>query len=1000
MTARAATSSIFHTPTKRVFSIDPGRPFLTDLASTLMADLAHDDPLALARATIFLPTRRSARALVEAFQDVAEANGQNAILLPAIKTLGDIDEDTLGGFTGTPDQDVTLPPSISPTQRLLTLATLVAAKERAFAGYANWASAVAAGRELGKLLDSFYTEEVDFDRLEKLVPEDYAAHWGQSIDFLKIITEQWPAHLAAINRTDPAYRRARLIDAQISHWRQHPPTGPTIIAGTTASAPAVARLVEFVSTLAEGAVILPGLDRALANSDAWNKIDAPHPQAGLKKLITGLGLTPNDVSSWPGSVNDGGRGHLISLALRPADATDDWRALVSELAENGPALSTATNGLSFIEAPDEDAEASSIAMIFRQCLDDPEKTAMLVTPDRNLGRRVALKLRRWDISVDDSGGIPFANSRIGTFLRLVAQWLNAPTNAVALIEMAQHPLACFNLSKADAYRAVDHLNKNLRGAVLPPTLDAALSDASLNKASGATTLLTTLSSAHAGWTDKKTGLANAILAHMRAAEIISAQQGTENIIWRGTDGREAADHLQSLIDACEDFQINPGDEYHHVFSELISSITVRHSGGSHPRLSILGPLEARMQTADIVVLGGLNEGVWPSDAGSDPFLSRPMRDALELPSPENKIGLAAHDFAQLIACPEVYLTRSRKVAGSPSTSSRWIIRLKNILSGADVFSRVDKSDQFGSWRVSIDEPATLIKIRPPAPRPPAAARPRSLYVTRVEKLMRDPYAIWARDILKLYKLDPLSPEFGPASLGKLLHKVFEDFVRTYPTTSPSNGEEILHALVQKYGLQAGFDDIQQAFWQHSLAETFTWFVTFHQHALEQGVPIILEEKGSVLLAGTPFGFTLKARVDRIDLLKDNTLSIVDYKSTTLPSLAQGKVFSPQLGLTGLIAQQNGFASLENSKQPLRVNELSYIRTLRRSTTDKNHRTISGADVQLAIDDARDRLIKLVSHYQDANTPFLSQPRPEFKDEYGDYDQLARRREWLTEDGSE
>jgi len=423
MTTPAPDRSIFSPKGKRVYSIDPGRPFLDDLAQTLSKELTLKDPLSLARATIYLPTRRSARALVNSFQKVAEKNGSRAVLLPAIKTLGDIEEDSLTGFKGTAEKELSLAPAISSMQRLLTLASLVAAKERAFSGFENWAAAVSAGRELGKLLDSFYAEEIDFSALNTLVPEDFAAHWGQSVEFLKIISEQWPTYLKVIDKLDPAKRRSILIDGQIEHWQEKTPHDPIIVAGTTASAPAVARLVDCVSQLPRGVVILPGIDQDLAQSTAWEMIDAPHPQAGLKKLIQFLDLAPHEILPWPESGHSLARTRLTSLALRPAEATDDWRDLVEAFTHDASLLNDALHGLSLIETPDDDSEASAIATIFRLALENPAQTAMLVTPDRNLGRRVALKLRRWNISVDDSGGIPLANSRTGTFLRLVAQWL-------------------------------------------------------------------------------------------------------------------------------------------------------------------------------------------------------------------------------------------------------------------------------------------------------------------------------------------------------------------------------------------------------------------------------------------------------------------------------------------------------------------------------------------------------------------------------------------------
>jgi len=999
MTTPAPDRSIFSPKGKRVYSIDPGRPFLDDLAQTLSKELTLKDPLSLARATIYLPTRRSARALVNSFQKVAEKNGSRAVLLPAIKTLGDIEEDSLTGFKGTAEKELSLAPAISSMQRLLTLASLVAAKERAFSGFENWAAAVSAGRELGKLLDSFYAEEIDFSALNTLVPEDFAAHWGQSVEFLKIISEQWPTYLKVIDKLDPAKRRSILIDGQIEHWQEKTPHDPIIVAGTTASAPAVARLVDCVSQLPRGVVILPGIDQDLAQSTTWEMIDAPHPQAGLKKLIQFLDLAPHEILPWPESGHSLARTRLTSLALRPAEATDDWRDLVAAFTHDASLLNDALHGLSLIETPDDDSEASAIATIFRLALENPAQTAMLVTPDRNLGRRVALKLRRWNISVDDSGGIPLANSRTGTFLRLVAQWLYKSTDPTALIEMAQHPLANFDLPKHEAHEAIDALNKDLRGRFLPESLDSWFTETSSTLSPEALKIAPPLLKAISCWKGRGTSLSKILATHLRVAEIIAESKTQTDGLWRGSDGREAADQLQNLVSATQEFDINPADDYHRIFAELINDITVRHGAGSHPRLSILGPLEARMQSADIVILGSLNEGIWPSDAGSDPFLSRPMREKLGLPLPENKIGLAAHDFAQLSASKTVYLTRPKKTGGSPSNPSRWIVRLKNILNGTNSLDSIDESAKLKHWRLANDEPKTLIKISAPAPCPPESARPTKLYVTRIEKLMRDPYSIWARDILKLYKLDELSPTFGPANLGIILHSIFEDFVQVHTKTMPPDAVGIFQSLLAKHGPKAGFDNVQQAFWRKSLDQTFAWFIDFHQQALSDGKPIALEESGTLEIQGPPLGFTLNARVDRIDRLNNGALAIIDYKSRSIPSLAQTKTFSPQLALTGLIARAGGFEPINDMSVPINIDRLAYVRTLRRGIRG-NQSQLDGENATEAIRDAQERLSQLISHFQTANVPFHSQPRPQFKDEFGDFDQLARRREWLSEDNDE
>ena len=1005
MTENAPTDSIpaggiFGTPTPRLFSIDAGRPFLADLAETILDEHQGCDPIALTRVTVFLPTRRSARVLADAFQRVSANRGQSALLLPSIKTLGDIDEDSIGNFSTQTAHSLNLPETISSTDRLLSLATLVAVKEKAFAGRENWAAAVVAARELGKLLDSSHTEEIDLSKLSSLAPETHAEHWAKSVEFLHIISDHWPQYLKTIDKMEAPTRRARLIDEQIAAWEQTTPTDPVILAGTTASAPAVRRLAASIALLPKGIVILPGLDKELAAQSAWEQIDEPHPQAGLKRFIEKLDLAPDDIRSWPGSGKPSPRNRLASLTLWPAEATHEWRNLVAE--QFNDTGQTALKGLSLIETDDEDAEAFAISAIFRETLETPGKTATLITPDRNLSRRVSLKLRRWGVIIDDSAGMPLANSPIGGFLRLVASWLQQPNDGIALMALCQHPLTGTELSRAEKLAAVDELNIALRGRHICDDLEHLLSQQPAERVTNALKLIPVLKNVLSIWGKKEEGLEHCLEAHLNVAERLAKNDQGETLLWQSGHGEDAADALKDLIDVSRGYGIEPGDDYARIFAELVQGITVRQRSGSHPRLSILGPLEARMQTADIVVLGGLNEGSWPSDAGSDPFLSRPMRTELGLPLPESRIGLAAHDFAQLFASKTVYLTRSKRQGGSPSTPSRWLVRLKNILKGAGQLETIEASAQYKAWHKAIDLPSTFTRITPPAPRPPVAARPTNFYVTHIEKLMRDPYSIWARNIMKFYKLDALSPDFGPAARGQLLHLVFERFSAAHPSSLPFDGAAIMMNDLIELGRFQGLDAAMLALWHPQFRDAINWFLRFHENLISLGKPIVLEGKGEWTIETQTRSYTLNARADRIDQLHNGSVALIDYKSGSVPSKRVSQTFSPQLALTGMIARHGGFPELTDLSKPVAISSFDYIRILRRDERKKSdcQSGMAGDDAEDAIDEAERRLRELIAHYENPETVYLSQPRPQFKDNYGDYDQLARRREWCVEEENE
>lgn len=983
----APFTDVFAAPAPRVYSIDAGRPFLADLARGLRASMPAD-PLALADAEILLPTRRAARALVDAF--IAAAPGGRASLLPRIRPIGDADEDEIALDAVVSEDDLDLPPAVSPLERRLVLARMVAAADRAFAGQENWPAAIAAAQELAGLLDSFYTEEIDFARLEDLVPAEHADHWARSLKFLEIVVRAWPDWLAARGAMDPAARRARLIRRQAERLARLKPDRPIIIAGTTGSAPAVAALMGVVAGLPRGAVVLPGLDRTLAGDDkAWKAIDDPHPQAGLKALVEKLAVAPAAVRPWPGSAiqpADGPpRARLLSLALRPAEATDDWRELVAKEAAADPGLARATAGLSLIEAADEEAEAAAAALIFRETLETPGRTAMLVTPDRHLARRVAARMRRWGVAVDDSAGVPFANSPCGTYLRLAADWLAAPSDPHATLALARHPRAGFGLDDAARRRAVRALDLGLRGLAPGPGVAGLrvklAQDA--RRAQAAAPLLDALENAADGWPDRqKAPFTDFLLAHLAAAEALaaSADEPGGQRLWRGEDGEAGAALLAELRESAEVLDEIAADDYAAAFSQILAGASVRRRAPAHPRLSILGPLEARLQSADVVILGGLNEGVWPGEAESDPFLSRPMRRALGLPSPERRIGLSAHDFAQLAAAPEVALARAARAGGAPAKPSRWIVRLKNILAGAGALDAVDRSARYAAWARALDDAGPARPVSPPAPRPPLAARPRALSVTRIETWLRDPYAIYARCVLGLRKLDPLGEAFGVRHLGLLLHKTFEDHARGRDSRSIS---DIFAAHAPAYG----YGPVEAALWGPLVADSLDWFARFHAERLAEGAPAALEADGETTIASVGGPFVLRARADRIDLLKSGDAFLYDYKSS-LPTTRQMRLFRMQLPLTALIVEAGGFPELGART----VAGFLYLKTVDRKGAGET-RGAQGADAADIVRAAEEGLRRWIAAYDDPNTPYLSQPRPEFVDDYGDYDHLARRREW-------
>ncbi len=990
-----AQENIFTHPGPRLYSIPSGRPFLHDLAVGITRSV-QDSGFTLPETTIYLPTRRAMRALNNAFLEVSDAH---AILTPRIRALGDIDEDEFVLFNGTAEDEASLLPAISSDQRRLSLARIIAEREKAyFDGQRRWAGAIAAADELGKLLDSLYTEEVSLERLAAIVPEGLAQHWRDSLEFLSIITSEWPSILAAQELMDPAARRVALIDLQSARWVQQPPQHPVIIAGTTGSTPAVARMMRVVSNLPAGAVVLPGLDLA-APAEVWDSIDEPHPQSGLKALLASLETSIEHVRCWPGPAETGenSRADLISVALRPADASDGWKDWAAEAKAAKGYIPNAIDGLWLVEASDEEREATIIALKLRETIETSGRTAMLVTPDRDLSRRVALKMQRWNINVDDSAGTPFANTRCGVFLRLVALWLADVSDPVRLMALLDHPLFGGGLSTASLRRARKSMDHALRG--LRPAKGIAGLKRKLEKdqplAGSPADLVAALESAAALWPHDDEGFEARHRAHLRAAEMLCATNELPGDIrlWSGDDGEAGAGLLAQLGDVLSLIVRDAPAEYPDIFTRLIAGGIVRRRVPAHPRISILGPLEARLQCADVVILAGLNESVWPRDAAIDPFLSRPMRRELGLPSPERRIGLAAHDFAQMASAGEVFLTRSTRAVGKPTKPSRWIVRLRNILEGADALRRVDVTTRWDGLASALDEPASAAPIAAPSPKPPVEARPKRLSVTQVETLLRDPYAIYARRILRLEAMDALGEAFGPRDAGNLFHKVLESMAREQ-IEGTRVGPQRLMALFDDYAGEYGLDETHMRFRRRQVEDAFARVADWFDARVKLGEPAIIEGKGVWCFDVDGAEFTLSAQADRIDVLGSGGVYIIDYKTGALPSLKQQSTFSPQLPLTGLIAENGGFEDLGEKS----VAGFEFFRVFGGSQKETKIVRQDGADAAELIRDAGDGLRAILRHFADPATDYPSQPRAEYANRFGAFDHLARRRERQAQGG--
>ena len=970
----------------RWFSIPAHRPFVEDLARGLLTALAPLGPEALPQATVLTPTRRGARALADAFLAVS---GGRALLLPQIRPLGDLDAGEPPFEPG--DLALSLEPAVSSRRRRFELARLVVEHAPLLDFSPGAGQALEMARALADFLDSCQIEEVETaGRLDGLAEGDLARHWQVSARFLNAILTAWPARLTELGLIDVSARRVKLLRALAEQWTLSPPTGVLVAAGSTGTAPATADLLIAIAKAPQGAVVLPGLDDGLAD-DAWAQVGEQHPQGAMRRLLDRAGISRAEVRPWLPEADSQGRWRrrLINEALRPAESTADWLAQIARLRAEAPALDPIVEGLkglSLVTARSEDEAASACALLLREALETPGLTAALVTPDQALARRVSAHLMRWGVVADSSAGAPLAAAPVAVLAQHLAALVIDPLDPVRLLAVAKHPLVAVDPEAARRLEA-----KGLRGAA-PPSAEAL--GERLKDKPDAQALLQRLLDATAQAASPYLGRdavappCDAARALTQALEVLAAPDA----LWAGSAGESLSSLLASLITEGQALPPATRRGFGDLLDRLIGEETLRTGGATHPRLRILGAIEARLVRADRLILAGLEEGVWPQGAPIDPFLSRPMRAQLQLPPPERRIGLTAHDFAQAASAPDVILVHSERRAGAPAVESRWLWRLKTLARGAGL-TLTERPDVL-AWARDLDAAGPYAPIARPAPVPPVEDRPRKLAVTRVEALTRDPYAVWARDILKLYPLDRPDAPVEARARGTAIHAAFEAFSNDHPGPVPAKAAEIFAGLYLDELVKAGMPPAALARERALAREAAQWVAQLETRRRAGAEAIVVEAAGSLTFSVNGKPFTVTAKADRIEPTADGLAHILDYKTGAAPTQKQVNTgFSPQLTLTAAILRGGGFPAV-GKREP---GELTYLRvTGRKPAGVEEVRATAGDASREAAIKALDGLHDLIARYDNPSQAYLSRTAPQFvHDHVGDYGHLARVFEWST-----
>ncbi len=1007
-----------------VFNIPASANFLVELARAILRggfpapDTPAPGPEDLARWTILVPTRRAARALQQIFLDNA---GRKAVLLPRIRPIGDIDEDILDIYEPVAAADeAAIDPAISSLAREFLLVRLIEewagstpSERLAQEIAASPIQALNLARSLAKLIDDFESRNLEFDLASTVYDIEIAQHREAIIGFLQIVTRTYPQWLHREGFIGAVKRRSLLITREAERLQANPPGHPFIAAGSTGSVAATAQLLNVIARLDQGTVVLPGLDRFM-DEQSWetlgeesNAQGPAHPQYGMRQLLKSMGLLPAHVELLPGLVRRAeaeDRDWLASEVMRPAATADRWYRTI---ATNRHRIGNGLTGVEPMEAANPREEAAQIALRIRGELELPDRTVALVTPDRELALRVKGELSRWAIAADDSAGTSLTRTLEGSLFYLFLDLAGRPQNPVSWASLIHHPLTNFGGEAESARWAAahfdlvflrhgqwqgnlaqlvsgfDHIKDRTEGdRFAHPSIRRMTEDdwAALRRyAANLAHILTPLVRQTADNAATNLDIVTTFIVDVFEQCVSPADP------WKSAAGESLSSCLIAILQEGHYFPETTFRRACLTLSDLIARPRVRTPMLGGARFAILGLLEARLIRADLMIVAGLNETVWPEQPDTGPWLNRPMRHKLGLESPEREIGLVAHDFIQAFGSPNVVLSWSKRRGDAPATPSRWLLRLDMLRKAAGMEDI--KLNSWHAWSRELDQVDVSKPVKRPAPRP--KARLAGISISQVEKLYRDPYAIYAAHLLDLKPLEGFASRAEASERGTLVHDALAQFIAAYPGALPADAEARLIEMGRGVFGERLVDPDIRAFWWPRFRRIAKWFIAEETILRVDALTIITERSGQLALSVAGEAFRLSGRADRIDVLHNRRVRVIDYKTGVVPSPKQVEEgYSPQLTLEAAMIARSGFRDIPAYP----ASELLYIK-LSGGEPAGELKPVAVNMASALADRHLETLVAKLENLASGIEAYMPLRMPFSDNDVSDYDHLSRRAEW-------
>jgi|GEM_PF-2463366 len=935
-----------------IFHIASDQNFLQNIIKGLKERV---EPSLFSKAIILLPSHRSCRELerilVSDYKDV---------MIPKIIPIASLEENLSFEIFESLNA---IPKSITYTKAKFLLADLIKNKTKSDDMKASDYLNIASG--LMKLIMKFEKEDIPISNIDKAFTGDHPIHIEKILNYLQVISNGWPKLLSTLDIVTQITRRNLFIKKLIKKWEELPPSYPIIIAGSTGTFRTTQMLVQSISKFKNSFVILQGVDSLKYFED--QSIDESHPSFQLNLLLKNLGAQLKDIESWYTERITSSKYNFASILFKKEHITI-------------PRSEIPDQNIEYIECISLQEETNLISIKIRELLEFGHKNIGIISNNKSIRIRLKNTLKLWDIESECSDEMAINSTSQIKLILSIFRVVHENFTPITLLTLLTNEL---HVLDHDLKNSISNLEiKYLRGIRKYRNISDLIQKAKNNGDNDIVTLLEKtlnyLKPLFNTLNSKSHKLKSLIHILIKVSEDISAQE-----IWSDDIGEKVHKIIHSILeDIPEENKINL-DEFETIFSEVLREHNVSSKLNINKRVSILSPIESRLLSFDYTILAGLNEKSWPETPETDPWLSATFYNQFKIASPHIAIGQSANDFLSLLQQDNVLITRSINDNNAPQIPSRWLTKIELWFQAAGILNKLKSSvSPLKILAKNLYTPESFVKYSAPTPKPEINLRPSKLSVTQIEKLMRDPYSVYALKILKLKPLEKLDKTPDQLEFGNFIHKVLDDFSRSSKNLEPQNYLDTILQIGDQLLADMISNPVMHKIWQPRFYKIAAWIAEYEIN-IRKTKTVETEVTYSMVIGKD---FTLIAKVDRIEYdSKANTVSILDFKTGTIPTNEDIKNgFSPQLTLEALLIEEN--------HQNLHVSDMTYIQLASGKRLGQITK-VQGDEIQI-ITAAKKGILYLVEQYEDINTPYLVCPNLRKSPTYNDFEHLERLEELL------